>query len=137
MVMPAAEMGLARLRSMARQTMTGRVRLYSLTERHDPGARPVKTWMPDAQDRAGKLIAAKEGGVNIRADQPSVAGDSVLVMEPGAPLVPGMRATVEWVDSRQEPQRRAVAINRVLPQTPNEITRRALVVEVNWWPEET
>lgn len=134
MTLPAP--AVAYLRALAKQGMTTTIRLYTPVETQGPGGRPVITWTPGLALK-GKFIPARQGGQNIRADQPTPAGDLVMVLPEGTELTEGQRATGEDENRLSQPWRRAVLIKKVLGPRPNEVTRRAMVTEIDgWWPNE-
>jgi hypothetical protein len=136
MVMPGMDALVDQLRGIKRGTHDARVRLYTPHETHGPGGKPIITWEP-GPEQPGALLAAKAGGPNIRADQPTPIGDTVLELGEGAIVIEGQRATVMRQDRFNQPSHRAVLIKKVLPPGEHDTMRRCLCTEVDileWWP---
>lgn len=130
MTAPAVpDLALETLRTLAGAGLTAEVVLLVPVETHAEGSRPVTAWEP-RRPIAGKLVPATEGGVNVRAGQASPLGDWVLVLEEGAVVSEGWRATVSGEDRVDAPWSRTVTIQKVLVPRMTEVTRRCLVSDV-------
>jgi len=119
------------LEAEAEDTLTDTVQLQEPVEVSQPGLKVVKTWVAFGVPQPGLLLPAEAGGPNIRADQPSAAGEWVLKLRKGAAVSSKYRAVV----TRKDPATgatlwvRTVALRRVL-LPPQELVREALGVDV-------
>lgn len=117
----------APLRAMAEASLTDEVTLETRVETRQPGGRILVTWVVD-DPQPGKLAPASAGGQNIRADQPSAAGDWMLILKTGSAVAAGQRALVRGETAGLAWQR-LVNVTRVLHPKPNEIRRRSLCTD--------
>lgn len=115
---------------LAEDTLDHRVQLKQEVSVRGPGMKYVKTWVDFGAVQPGLLIPATEGGDNVRADQPSVAGDWRLKLRRGAEVNSRMRAEVTGVDDEGNEWSRLVAVRKALIPQPTELLREMLVVDV-------
>lgn len=98
-----------------------------------PGGVYVTTWVAEAaQD--GLLTPASAGGTNIKADQPSAAGDWTLTLRAGQVIAAGQRALVKGYVENDKAKavlwQRLVHVERVLFPQMAEVYREALCTDV-------
>lgn len=122
----------ADLRSIAVAGLVHSVTLDTLQSVRGPGARYINVWVTEAEQQ-GLLTPASAGGTNIRADQPSAAGDWVLAIRSGRALHEGQRALVRG-ETNGEAWQRLVEVSKVLFPKPRELRRRALCVDADLSP---
>jgi hypothetical protein len=117
------------LEAEAEDTLTDTVQLLEPVEIAQPGLKVIKNWVNFGVPQPGLLLPAEAGGPNIRADQPSVAGDWALKLRKGAAVSARHRARVSGVTDEGEAWTRLVAVRKVLfPR--REILREALCTDV-------
>lgn len=117
---------------MAEASLTDTVTLETSSEVRQPGGRIVTSWVSE-NSQPGKLAPASAGGQNIRADEPSAAGDWMLILGTGSTVAAGQRALVRGETAGLAWQR-LVSVTRVLHPKPNEIRRRALCTDTELNP---
>lgn len=118
------------IEEIAEDTLIHDVQLLDEVTVTQPGMKITKTWVAAGPVRRGLLAPASAGGTNIRADQPSVAGEWVLKMEKGVDMNATQRAQVTGETDEGETWTRLVALRRVLHPRPHELLREALAVDV-------
>lgn len=123
---------------IAEATLTMDVQLQEEISVRVPGSMQyTKTWIDFGTPQPGLLIPATAGGSNIRADQPSVAGEWELKLRRTAVVNDRMRAVVSGEDEEHHAWTRTVALRKVLRPQEHEILRVALAVDVEANPSAT
>jgi hypothetical protein len=126
-----ADTALDDLEAIAEAQLTDTVVLLDEIRTKNPvGPGYTTSWVdgPDGEE-PGLLVPASDGGLNIRADQPSAAGEWMLHLRKGRQLSTGRRARVTGETDEGETWTRTVQVRKQLfPR--RELRRRALVVDV-------
>ena len=125
-VLPAP--ALAALRKVAEAGLIHRVTLEAQQNVEGPGGTETITWIAETE-QDGLLTPATAGGTNIRADQPSAAGEWTLALRSGSTISEGQRALVRG-ETMGVAWQRLVAVMKVLHPKPSELRRRALCSDV-------
>jgi hypothetical protein len=120
---------------LAEATLTMTVQLQEEVSVRGPGMQYTKTWVDFGEPQPCLLVPASAGGTNIRADQPSVAGEWELKLKRTAVVNDSMRAVVSGEDEEEQAWTRTVALRKVLRPQEHEILRSALAVDVEANPD--
>ncbi len=122
------DLALAPMRQVDAAGLIHDVTLETEVRVRTPGAKYTSTWVSEAEQPC-RLNPASQGGQNIRADQPTAAGDWVLSLVSGATVIAGQRALVRGATGGIQWQE-FLSIVKVLHPRSHELRRRCLCVDV-------
>jgi hypothetical protein len=123
-----AEIDIEPLQEIAEAGLMHEVTLETRGIVEGPGGTDVTTWVEETEQN-GLLTPASAGGTNIRADQPSAAGEWMLAIKSGQAISEGQRAMVRG-ETKGIAWQRLVFVQKVLYPKPYELRRRALCIDV-------
>lgn len=99
--------------------------LSSPVQVRDPNTAEYTTTWDSEPAQPCRFGPASAGGTNIRHDQPTAAGDWLLVLKAGAAVSAGQQAAITGPDWA-----RAVLVERVAAPRANEMLRKAYCVDL-------
>jgi hypothetical protein len=120
---------LAALRVLNEENLPFTVQLSTLAQvQNEETAEFYDVWIPEPAQPC-RLAPASAGGTNLRADQPSAAGDWALVLKVGSAVVAGQQALV-----RGQGWQRLLQVERVVGPRANEMMTKVFCTDVELNP---
>jgi hypothetical protein len=119
------------LEELAEQTLVHRAQLKLEVVTRQPGMKDVVTYVDDGPpNRPCLAVPAEAGGVNVRADAPTPAGDWAFYMLKGTNITGKHRAVVTGEDDEGNVWTKTLAIRKVLWPRAHEVLRECIATEV-------